>query len=138
MNDKYEDIIHLPHPVSKTHPPMPMEKRAAQFSPFAALTGYDEVLQETARVTEEESDMEEDRLRQLDERFHALWEKRNEKKTVEITWFQPDERKGGVKYITVTGVIQKIKEYEKVLVMDDGTEIPLQAITGLEGDGFYT
>lgn len=132
----YEDIINLPHHVSAVHPPMPMEVRAAQFSPFAALTGYGEAIRETGRLTEEKMELEEDEAGDLDRKLRILQERIEDGPEVSVTYFQPDARKSGGAYMTVTGRIRKIDIFHRVLAMEDGTRIPLEAVTGLEGELF--
>lgn len=92
MNEKYDDIIHLPHPVSEKHPRMPMLDRAAQFSPFAALTGYEEAIYETGRLTEEKTDLGEEEKAILDRKQRLLLEKLDELPALTVTFFVPDEK----------------------------------------------
>ena len=130
----YEDIINLPHPVSKRHTPMPMINRAAQFAPFAALTGYDAAIEETARLTEDEILLSEGEIAVLNDRLQRLIQHLPEHPEVAITWFRPDERKSGGAYITTTGTVKKVDEHGKYLLMDSGEVIPMERMTGLEGD----
>lgn len=132
----YEDIIHLPHHVSAVHPPMPMEVRAAQFSPFAALTGYGDAIRETGRLTEERVELEEDEAGDLDRKLRVLQERIGDRPEITVAFFQPDARKSGGAYLTATGRIRKIDMFERRLVLEDGTRIPLEAVTGLEGGLF--
>lgn len=113
MTGEYEDIIHLPHHVSSKRPQMSMLDRAAQFSPFAALTGYDDAIQETGRLTEQKIELDEETLEKLDERFQILQEHLCEQPEVRFTYFKPDERKEGGAYLTVSGIVRKIKLYER-------------------------
>lgn len=129
----YEDIIHLPHHVSAVHPPMPMEVRAAQFSPFAALTGYEEAIRETGRLTEEKAELEEDEAEELDRRLSMLQERIGDRPEISVTYFKPDARKSGGAYVTAVGRLRKIDMFDRVLVMVDGTRIPLDAVRGMEG-----
>ena len=124
MNNPYADIIDLPHHVSKKHPQMPMEKRAAQFSPFAAVSGHDEAIYETARLTDEQLELSEDEIAVIDEKLQWLREHIKEQPEITVTYFQPDEKKNGGAYVTVTGSAKKI---DKVLVLRDGTVIPIDA-----------
>lgn len=103
----YDDVIHLPHPASKIHPRMSMVDRAAQFSPFAALTGYDAVLKETARLTGERIELDEYEKNALNERLQLIAATLGEDHEVSITYFKPDELKAGGEYVTVTGEIKK-------------------------------
>ena len=107
---RYDDIINLPHHVSTKHPHMAPIDRAAQFSPFAALTGHDEAIKETARLTDERMELDENRKELLDARLQLLREHLGEKPTVTFTFFEPDERKSGGAYVTVTGSVKKIEE----------------------------
>ncbi|MEE1442293.1 MAG: hypothetical protein UGF43_01535 [Blautia sp.] len=128
----YEDILELPHPVSKTHPQMPRGDRAAQFAPFAALTGYEEAVREAARLTEEKMILDEDSKEQLDWKLRCLQEKVKEKPTITVTYFLEDEKKKGGKYVTVTGVLKKMDSYTHQFVLENGEEIPLEDIVSLE------
>lgn len=136
MTGEYEDIIHLPHHVSSKRPQMSMLDRAAQFSPFAALTGYDDAIQETGRRTEQKIELDEETLEKLDERFQILQEHLDEQPEVRFTYFKPDERKEGGAYLTVTGVVRKIKLYEQEILLQDGTIIPVDDILKMESSIF--
>ena len=105
MNNRYDEIINLPHHVSPTRPQMPMSDRAAQFAPFAALTGYDAAIKETGRLTDERVELDKEALTALDMKYQLLMDALNEAPKVTITYFQPDERKAGGKYITATGAV---------------------------------
>lgn len=120
---KYEDIINLPHHVSKTHPQMPLYDRAAQFSPFAALTGYEDAIRETARLTDDWVQLSEDKKQELDEKLRQLISEKGRTEPVTITFFQPDERKAGGSYRTVTGQIRKFDMCKRKVFFKDGTEI---------------
>ena len=100
MNNRYDEIINLPHHVSKTRPRMPMSDRAAQFAPFAALTGYDSAIKETGRLTDERIELDEGALTALNMRYQLLMDALDEEPEVEITYFKPDERKAGGEYVT--------------------------------------
>ncbi len=134
MNE-YEDIIHLPHHVSKKHPQMSMLDRAAQFSPFAALTGYDAAVEETARLTGRRIELDEQEAQHLDERIQKLSEHLQEHSEVSITYFLPDTRKDGGEYITVTGSVKKIENYERRIILMDGTSIPVCEVIRIDGAG---
>lgn len=131
-NDNYDDMINFPHPVSKTHPQMPRYDRAAQFSPFAALTGHEEAIRETARQTEAWVDLEEDRKQELNEKMQEIAEHLKEAPEVTLTYFKDDDKKAGGTYVTVTGRIKKLQEYEKQLVLEDGTVIAWEKVFGIE------
>ena len=104
MNNRYNEIINLPHHVSKTPPQMPMSDRAAQFAPFAALTGYDSAIKETGRLTDERIELDEEALTALDMKYQLLMDAFDDAPEVTITFFQPDERKAGGKYASQVGV----------------------------------
>ena len=110
-SNKYDEILSLPHHVSKTRPQMPMSDRAAQFAPFAALTGYDSAIKETGRLTDERIELDEEALTALDLKYQLLMEALDEAPKVTITYFQPDERKAGGKYLTATGAVKKAVSY---------------------------
>lgn len=136
MNGKYDEIIDLPHHVSKTRPQMPMSDRAAQFSPFAALTGYDSAIKETGRLTDEKIELGEESLTALNARYQMLMDVLAEGPEVRITYFKPDERKAGGAYVTITGAIRKIDDFEQIIIMQDGTRIPMEDVLSLEGELF--
>ena len=133
---KYDDIINLPHHTSSKRPRMSMIDRAAQFSPFAALTGYDAAVKETARLTDRRIELDEYSKAALDERLQLIQERLKEHPEVTITYFQPDERKDGGAYLSITGSIKKIDTYEKCVVMMDKRKIPIDEIFGIDGDLF--
>ena len=136
MTDKdehrYDDIIELPHHVSKKHTQMPLYDRAAQFAPFAALTGHEDAIRETARLTEDEILLDESSKELLDERLQYLLEHLTERPEVTVTYFMPDERKSGGAYVTVTGVVKKVDEYRGRIVLEDGREIDFADIVELK------
>lgn len=127
----YEDIINLPHHRSRKHPPMPVLDRAAQFSPFAALTGHDEAIKETARLTDRRIELDEYEIAILDEQLQIIKEKQKEQPQVMVTFFQPDDRKAGGEYRTITNAVKKIDEYEKLLILNDGMRIRIEDIVEL-------
>lgn len=131
---KYDDIINLPHPVSKSHPPMPLSDRAAQFSPFAALTGYEAAMEETARLTDEKQLLSEDAIEKLNEKLRALAEHKDAVKNVTITYFKPDEQKNGGAYIAYSGIVKRIDEYARVVIMEDKMAIPIEQIREIEDE----
>lgn len=136
MTETYDDIIHLPHHVSKRHPQMSLYNRAAQFAPFAALTGYEEAIIETARLTAPKVDMMEDNQQLLDRKLALLSRSLREQPTVSITYFQPDKKKTGGQYLTVTGVIKTIRDSERVILMADGKSVSIDTIISIDGDIF--
>lgn len=129
----YNDIIHLPHPEPKNHPRMPMEARAAQFAPFAALTGYDAVISETARLTDPQEVLDEEQQQLLNRQFLLLLEHIAEHPTVTITYFVADEKKAGGSYQSVTGHVKRYDDYLQQLIMSDGHQIPLHDIIEIKG-----
>lgn len=139
---KYADIINLPHHQSRKHPHMPVEDRAAQFSPFAALTGHDAAIKETARLTDRKIELDEYEIAALDEklqRIRAQLEVSKDKESggfcnpeITVTYFRPDVRKDGGEYVTITGIVKKIDEYGGCLAMNDGMKIPIQEILELQ------
>ena len=129
----YSDIIHLPHPEPKNHPRMSMEARAAQFAPFAALTGYDAVISETARLTDRQVSLDEERQQLLNRQFLLLLEHIAEHPTVTITYFVADQKKTGGSYQSVTGSIKRYDDYLRQLIMSDGQPIPLHDIVEIKG-----
>lgn len=133
---KYDDIINLPHPTSQKRPRMSVQDRAAQFSLFAALTGYDAAIRETARLTEERIELNEYEQAVLDQRITLLQEHLKDLPEVTITYFQPDERKEGGKYRSLTGVVKKIDPYERQLVLADKSKISIESILNLESELF--
>ena len=133
---KYDKIINLPHHVSSTRPHMSMIDRAAQFSPFAALTGYDAAVKETARLTEQKIELDEYEKAALDQRILLLQEHLKELPEVTITHFVPDERKDGGKYVSITEAVKKIDTYEKQIVLVDKSKISIENILSIEGELF--
>lgn len=131
--DRYEDIIDLPHPTSPVHARMSLAERAAQFAPFAALTGYEDAVRETGRLTEAWTEPDEDCRAQLDRRLALLKEHLGEKPEVTITFFQPDERKAGGSYRSVSGRLAKIDPYGRRLVLTDGTALLMEHILQIQG-----
>ena len=136
MKTPYDDIIRLPHHVSRNHPQMPMHDRAAQFAPFAALTGYEAAIGEKARLTAERRELSPQEAEELDRRLAALVAHLPERPEVTIEYFVPDERKAGGAYVTVTGVVRNISVPEKTLVIEDGTVIGFENIAAISGFQF--
>lgn len=138
MSRSYDDIIDLPHPTSAKHPRMPVADRAAQFSPFAALTGYEAAVQETARLTDERIELNEDELAALDEKLRTVLAWNGEAPLVSITYFQADDRKAGGSYNTAQGYIRKLDELRRVIVMQDGSKIPVDDVLEISSKIFDT
>ena len=136
MNRKYNEIMRLPHHVSKTRPQMPMSDRASQFAPFAALTGYDAAIKETGRLTDERIELDVEALSALDMKYQLLMEALDEAPEVTITYFQPDERKAGGKYVSAVGTVKKIDDFERRITMRDGTRIPMDDVLSIDGELF--
>ena len=136
MNRKYNEIMGLSHHVSKTRPQMPMSDRAAQFAPFAALTGYDAAIKETGRLTDERIELDVEALSALDMKYQILMEALDEAPEVTITYFQPDERKAGGKYVSAVGAVKKIDDFERRITMQDGAKIPMDDVLSIEGELF--
>ena len=132
MTEDYSDIINLPHHVSRNHPQMPMMARAAQFAPFAALSGYDAVIHETARLTDRQVELEEYDNERLNRKFADLMSILDNHPEITVSYFQPDERKAGGSYISVSGTVKKIDTYEQLLWMDDGTKISIADIMDID------
>ena len=125
---KYEDIMDHPHHISKKRPQMSMHDRAAQFSPFAALTGYESAIEETARVTDRRVELDEYELQKLDEQLQEILEHITEHPEVNITYFMSDEKKEGGAYVTKKGCVKKLEKYEQRIVLLDGTKIEIPDI----------
>lgn len=132
MSTKYDDIINLPHHISKKHPQMSMEARAAQFAPFAALTGYEDAVKETARTTTEKIELDEESKTILDAKLQIIVEQLINKPTISITYFVQDLKKEGGKYISIIGSVRKIDEYKQCIVLEDKTEIYINDIIDIE------
>lgn len=132
MCEKYEDIIHLSRPVSPRHLPMSHYDRAAQFAPFAALTGYDAVIAETARLTDGEMFLDVGAEAELDGKLREIRENIHLQPRITVTYFRPDSRKQGGAYVTVSGRVKKIDEYAQTLVLTDNTAVDLQKICKIE------
>lgn len=137
MSGPYDDIIELPHPTSTKHSRMPISDRASIFSPFTALTGHGDAIQETARLTETKIELDEDTKAVLDLKQQILADKIDEWPEVSVVWFRPDEKKDGGQYITTTGYLKKIDNIERVLRLADGTTIPLDNVLELRSDCFH-
>lgn len=136
MSGPYDDIIGLHRPVSRKHPPLSAADRAAQFSPFAALTGYADILAETGRLTERRMELSDEEKERLDSRLRMALARFAESPVVAITYFQPDGKKSGGAYQTVSGVVRQIDALARSVRLSDGTQIPLDEISAVEGDLF--
>lgn len=136
MKSPYEDIIHLSRPISKNHPPMSMQDRAAQFSPFAALTGYDAAVAETARLTETALELDVDAQAELSEKLLILQRRLSQAPQITITHFVPDNRKAGGTYVTTTGALRRLDNLNQWLLLDDGTRIFFGDIASLDSPIF--
>ncbi len=132
MTKTYDDIIHLPHHVSTTHPHMAAIDRAAQFSPFAALTGYDAAIKETARLTDKRVELDEAMKEALSNKLQMVADRLKERHEIAITYFQPDGKKNGGAYVTVINTVKKIDVYERIVVMTDSKVIPVDEIISID------
>ena len=131
MSD-YDDIINLPHHQSKNHPRMSLYDRAAQFAPFAALTGYDDAVKEARRLTDSKPELEENQLEELDQKLADLMTRIEEHPEVTITYFEPDDKKEGGANVTCMGKIKKIDGYKRRLIFEDSREIEVCNIVEIE------
>lgn len=131
-SNQYDDIINLPHHVSKTHAPMALYKRAAQFAPFAALTGYEAAIHETARLTEQRIELDENSKEALDEKLRELLRHLSEHPEIKITYFKEDERKEGGAYLTVTCHVKRIDPITRVMTMQEDMVIRLDDVIDIE------
>ena len=136
MTEKYEDIINLPHHVSETRPQMSMLDRAAQFSPFAALSGYDDAVKEAGRLTDNRVELGDEGQDLLDRKLQYLQEIIADRPEISVTFFIPDEKKPGGSYAILIGNLKRVDLYERLLVMKDGKKIPLDDIADITGDCF--
>lgn len=136
MRNPYEDIINLPHHTSTSRPRMSAHDRAAQFSPFAALTGYSSAITETARLTNHRIELDESIKADLNDKLAILQDQLEEQPEVSITYFKPDLKKSGGAYITASGWVKKIDQYKRTVIMADATIIPMDDIFEMEGELF--
>ena len=135
MSGQYEDIINLPHYISQKRPQMSMLDRAAQFSPFAALTGYDAAIKETGRLTDDRIELEEEALTILNMKYQMLMDALPDNPEVTITYFVPDERKEGGSYVSKTGVVKKVAEFERLIILRDGAKIQMDNVMDISISG---
>lgn len=133
---QYDDIINLPHHISKKHPQMSLYARSAQFAPFAALTGYEEAVKETARETNERIDIEDELKSILDGKLQIILEQIKNHPEISITYFIADTKKDGGEYVTVTGLVKKVDLYNQYIYLIDNTEIPINEIIDISGNIF--
>lgn len=131
MKDDYRELLHLPHHRSQTHAPMPRRDRAAQFAPFAALTGFDAQLRETERQTQSQAEPNEDALQELDQSLQTLFACVHTQPEVQVRWFVPDTKKSGGAYKTAAGRVLQLDRNRSLLVLDSGPVIALGAIAEL-------
>jgi len=132
MKSPYEDIIHLPHHVSETRGQMSMHDRAAQFSPFAALTGYDAAIAETARLTEERAELDVGALEELDRQFRRLEQLISTGPDIKLRYFMPDERKAGGAYVELAGKLKKLDTYQRLIILESGERIAMNDVVEME------
>ena len=133
---KYDKIINLSHHQSKKRKHMSMTERAAQFGAFRALTGYEDEIAETARHTDEKLELDEYAKAEINTKLQYINDHINDVQEITVTYFVPDERKSGGAYVMKTGVVSKLREYEKQLVFEDGAEIPREEIFSIEDKRF--
>ena len=136
MSSAYDDIIHLPHHVSQTRPRMSAADRAAQFSPFAAVVGHDAAIRETGRLTDTKIELGESAIAELEMKLDILADIIAERPEISVTYFQPDEKKAGGKYVTASGALKKIDATENVIILEDGKTIPITDILDIECERF--
>lgn len=136
----YDDIIKLPHPVSKKHPQMPLPDRAAQFAPFAALTGHNEAIREAARLTDSFVELDEEQREKLDQRLQMLLAEMRadplQAPEIKAVYFQPDARKDGGAYVSVSGSVKRVDGYRRQIWFTDGTALPMDHLISIEGELF--
>lgn len=134
--NQYDDIISLPHHQSTTRPRMSNHDRASQFAPFAALTGHDNAIKETARLTDDCVQLDEDRMAILSVKMQVIIDNISERPKVSVTYFVPDENKSGGAYESKIGSVRRIDEYERVVIFTDGDIVPIDRITDIDGENF--
>ena len=135
-SNKYDDMIYLPNPTPTCKPRMSLHDRAAQFSPFAALTGYEDAVEETARLTDTRLELSEDMKTILNEKMQMIVDNLDSEPIVTITYFVPDKKKEGGVYVDVTGIVKEINEYERCIVMTDKKKVPIEQVRAIEGELF--
>lgn len=132
--NKYDDIIERNHPTSKKHPRMSIADRAAQFSPFAALTGHGEAIKETERLTQPRVELDENEKNLLNEKLREIQMNLSEKPRVKIVYYIQDERKMGGAYVTFEGNVRKIDVYQKKMIFEDGTAVDMKDIVDIASE----
>lgn len=132
MNPRYNDMLFMPHPHSLTRRPMTQLGRAAQFAPFAALTGYDDAVHETARLTENQSELDTEQLALMDEKLHALLDIIRDQPEITITYFEPDSQKSGGIHLSITGRIRRVDEVNRQIIFTDRTTIAMDSICEID------
>ncbi len=135
-NGKYDDMVYMQNPTPMCKPRMSLQDRAAQFSPFAALTGYEDAVEETARLTDTRLELSEDMKTILNEKMQMILDNAENEPIVTITYFVPDKKKSGGVYVDVTGIVKEIDEYERCIVMTDKKKIPIEQIREINGELF--
>ena len=133
---KYDDIINLPHHVSKKHHQMSLEARSAQFAPFAAVAGVEDDIVEAERVTEERENLSDEEIDILNKKLQIINENIGQKPTILVTYFVPDKKKTGGKYETIKGNVKTVDEYKKEIILNNGTRIPMGEIVDIRGEIF--
>ena len=133
---KYDDMIGLGHPVSRTHPPMARFRRAAQFASFDALTGFGAAIHEAGRETEEKKELSEDEIDMINARLAVIEQHIKEQPSITVTYFLPDDKKAGGRYVTVSGNVKMLNGIEHAIIMADRTKIPIEDVRYIEGDLF--
>ena len=131
---KYDDIINLPNPTPTCRPRMSMLDRAAQFAPFAALTGYEAVVAEAARLTDDRLELSEDMKIILNDKMQMIVDNIDKEPFVTIKYFVPDKRKAGGAYVETSGIVKEIDEYERCIVITDGIKIPIEQVRAIDGE----
>lgn len=135
-NHKYDDIINLPHHQSQTRVHMSLYDRAAQFSPFSALTGYDDAVKESARLTDQKHELSDEAISQLNAKLMFIKEQIKNQPEITVTYFVPDEKKDGGTYITEKSAVKRIDDFERVIILKNNAKIPFDNISDIEGEIF--
>ncbi len=132
VEEKYSDIIKLKHHVSRKHPQMSMGARAAQFAPFAALTGFDDKVKETARQTSTKIELNEEEKTILDNKLQIIINRIKLRPVVTFTYFVKDLKKDGGRYVTVNGIVKKLDEYNGLIILEDNKQIPILDVISID------
>lgn len=136
MSGSYDDILYLPHPTSTKHPRMPLADRAAQFSAFRALSGHEDAIGETERLTDRRIELSEEAKAELDLKQQLLASSAEAQPEITVTWFKPDGKKDGGAYVTTVRRLRKVDDYERDIVLIDGTRIPLDDVLDIQSELF--